>query len=152
LGLSKNSQGGQYYLLHDGRAGSIEEATLLHGGEAQQVKLNYQQLSEDNKARLIGFLSLIIVINDESKTILSKKLYGVYGCGRDVFIIYFLRIHSLYFGDTWKGWDYYKQETISNLVKKIMQLIVPLLLSAMTHCNIPFVFTGSVTTSILPYG
>jgi len=56
LGLSKNSQGGQYYLLHDGRAGSIEEATLLHGGEAQQVKLNYQQLSEDDKARLIRFL------------------------------------------------------------------------------------------------
>jgi len=43
-------------LLHDGRAGSIEEATLLHGGEAQQVKLNYQQLSEDDKARLIRFL------------------------------------------------------------------------------------------------
>lgn len=56
LGLSKNSQGGQYYLLHDGRAGSIEEAILLHGGEAQQTKLNYQQLSEDEKAKLIKFL------------------------------------------------------------------------------------------------
>ncbi len=56
LGLSKNSQGGQYFLLHDGRAGTIEEAILLHGGEAQQVKLNYQQLSEDDKASLIKFL------------------------------------------------------------------------------------------------
>jgi len=56
LGLSKNSQGGQYYLLHDGRAGSIEEAILLHGGEAQEIKLSYQQLSEEDKARLIQFL------------------------------------------------------------------------------------------------
>jgi len=56
LGLSKNSQGGQYYLLHDGRAGSIEEAILLHSGEAQEIKLSYQQLSEEDKARLIKFL------------------------------------------------------------------------------------------------
>ena len=56
LGLSKNSQGGQYYLLHDGRAGSIEEAILLHGGEAQQIKLTYQQLSDEDKAALINFL------------------------------------------------------------------------------------------------
>jgi CxxC motif-containing protein (DUF1111 family) len=56
LGLSKNSQGGQYYLMHDGRAGSIEDAILLHGGESQQIKLNYQQLSEDDKAKLIKFL------------------------------------------------------------------------------------------------
>jgi len=56
LGLSKNSQGGQYYLMHDGRAGSIDAAILFHGGESQQVKMNYQQLSEDEKARLIKFL------------------------------------------------------------------------------------------------
>jgi len=56
LGLSKNSQGGQYYLMHDGRAGSIEAAILLHGGESQQIKLNYQQLNENDKARLIKFL------------------------------------------------------------------------------------------------
>jgi CxxC motif-containing protein (DUF1111 family) len=56
LGLSKNSQGGQYYLMHDGRAGSIDAAILLHGGESQQIKLNYQQLNEDDKARLIKFL------------------------------------------------------------------------------------------------
>jgi CxxC motif-containing protein (DUF1111 family) len=56
LGLSKNSQGGQYYLMHDGRAGSIEEAILLHGGESQQIKLNYQQLNEGDKTTLIKFL------------------------------------------------------------------------------------------------
>src|SRR5699024_8264513 len=33
LGLSKDSQGGSYYLMHDGRAKSIEEAIAWHGGE-----------------------------------------------------------------------------------------------------------------------
>lgn len=56
LGLSKNSQGGQYYLLHDGRATSINEAILLHGGEAEQSKEKYQTLSDDEKKKLIQFL------------------------------------------------------------------------------------------------
>jgi len=56
LGLSKNSQGGEYFLLHDGRAKSIEEAILLHGGEAQQSKTNFQQLNPADKAKLIKFL------------------------------------------------------------------------------------------------
>jgi len=56
LGLSKNSQGGQYFLLHDGRARSIEGAILLHGGEAQQSKINYEQLSAADKAKLVKFL------------------------------------------------------------------------------------------------
>jgi CxxC motif-containing protein (DUF1111 family) len=56
LGLSKNSQGGNYFLLHDGRAKSIEEAILLHGGEASQSKSQFQQLSSTDKLRLIKFL------------------------------------------------------------------------------------------------
>jgi CxxC motif-containing protein (DUF1111 family) len=56
LGLSKNSQGNNYFLLHDGRAKSIEEAILLHGGEAQQSKTKFQQLSTEDKSRLIKFL------------------------------------------------------------------------------------------------
>ncbi len=56
LGLSKNSQGGQYFLLHDGRAKSIEEAMVLHGGEGQQSKLNFQQLTAGEKQKLIQFL------------------------------------------------------------------------------------------------
>ncbi len=56
LGLSKNSQGGSYFLMHDGRARSIEEAILLHGGEAQQSKISYQSLSENEKQKLITFL------------------------------------------------------------------------------------------------
>lgn len=56
LGLSKNSQGGEYFLLHDGRAKSIPEAILLHGGEALQSKNDYQSLSADEKKKLIKFL------------------------------------------------------------------------------------------------
>ena len=56
LGLSKNSQGGQYFLLHDGRAKTIEEAIILHGGEASQSKTKFQQLSSADKAMLIKFL------------------------------------------------------------------------------------------------
>ncbi len=56
LGLSKNSQGGNYFLLHDGRAKSIEEAIVLHGGEANQSKTRFQQLSATEKTQLIKFL------------------------------------------------------------------------------------------------
>jgi CxxC motif-containing protein (DUF1111 family) len=56
LGLSKNSQGGQYFLLHDGRAKSIGDAILQHGGEAQQSRERYQQLNAADKAALIKFL------------------------------------------------------------------------------------------------
>jgi CxxC motif-containing protein (DUF1111 family) len=56
LGLSKNSQGGQYFLLHDGRAGTIEEAILLHGGEAQTSRNLFQQLNAQQKQQILKFL------------------------------------------------------------------------------------------------
>ncbi|WP_276348922.1 di-heme oxidoredictase family protein [Daejeonella sp. JGW-45] len=56
LGLSKNSQGGGYHLLHDGRAKTIDQAILLHGGEAEQSKNKFQQLPSNDKAKLIKFL------------------------------------------------------------------------------------------------
>ncbi|MEO6220692.1 MAG: di-heme oxidoredictase family protein [Ginsengibacter sp.] len=56
LGLSQNSQGGQVFLMHDGRARSIEQAISLHGGEAQQSKQNFEQLSDNQKSQLIKFL------------------------------------------------------------------------------------------------
>lgn len=56
LGLAPDSQGGQYFLLHDGRAHSIEEAILYHGGEAEQSKTSFQQLSETEKEALLKFL------------------------------------------------------------------------------------------------
>lgn len=59
LGLSPNSQGGQYFLMHDGRAKSIEEAILLHGGEGTNSKTQFQNLSETEKNALIKFLKTL---------------------------------------------------------------------------------------------
>jgi CxxC motif-containing protein (DUF1111 family) len=56
LGLSKYSQGGGYFLMHDGRARSIEEAILLHGGEGQISNDKYKELTENEKLELIRFL------------------------------------------------------------------------------------------------
>jgi CxxC motif-containing protein (DUF1111 family) len=56
LGLAPNSQGGQYFLLHDGRATSIEQAILLHGGEGSASQARFVQLSDADRKRLIAFL------------------------------------------------------------------------------------------------
>lgn len=57
LGLAKDSQGGRMYLMHDGRARSIEEAILLHGGEAENSSKEYKQLAQDQKDQLLRFLN-----------------------------------------------------------------------------------------------
>jgi CxxC motif-containing protein (DUF1111 family) len=56
LGLSAFSQGGAFFLMHDGRAHSIEEAILLHGGEAATSRGMYQNLSESDRGSLITYL------------------------------------------------------------------------------------------------
>src|SRR5690554_908021 len=56
LGLSKDSQGGKYYLMHDGRAHSIEEAIALHGGEAANSREKFNQLSQEEKGQVLKFL------------------------------------------------------------------------------------------------
>jgi CxxC motif-containing protein (DUF1111 family) len=56
LGLAPNSQGGQFFLLHDGRARSIEEAILMHGGESANSKTQFDNLSPSDKAAVITFL------------------------------------------------------------------------------------------------
>ncbi len=56
LGLSPDSQGGQYFLMHDGRAQSIEAAILIHDGEAAASRNTYQSLSESDKEALKKFL------------------------------------------------------------------------------------------------
>lgn len=56
LGLSRNSQGGATFLLHDGRARSMEEAILLHGGEAAPVVDRFRGLSPEEQRVLIRFL------------------------------------------------------------------------------------------------
>ena len=56
LGLSKESQGGTIFLMHDGRALSIQDAILMHGGEAERSKNGFIQLTESEKNQLIKFL------------------------------------------------------------------------------------------------
>lgn len=56
LGLSTSSQGGQYHLLHDGRAKSIEEAIQLHGGEATGSRNKFTELSAGEKNAMLKFL------------------------------------------------------------------------------------------------
>ncbi|MCX6139446.1 MAG: thiol oxidoreductase [Candidatus Kapabacteria bacterium] len=56
LGLSSNSQGGSYFLMHDGRARSIDEAIRLHSGEAQRSASLYIALSIADTQAIIKFL------------------------------------------------------------------------------------------------
>ena len=56
LGLSPDSQGGTYYLMHDGRARSIPEAIIMHGGEAENARNKYQTLEQWQKDGLLKFL------------------------------------------------------------------------------------------------
>lgn len=57
LGLSANAQGQKVYLLHDGRAKSIEEAIQYHGGEGSSSRTKFQQLSGPEKQAIIQFLN-----------------------------------------------------------------------------------------------
>ena len=42
--------------MHDGRAKTIEEAILLHGGEAVASKNKFNQMSASEKNSLLKFL------------------------------------------------------------------------------------------------
>ncbi len=56
LGLAKDSQGGQLFLLHDGRATTIEGAISFHGGESASRRTAFNTLSEQEKKQIIKFL------------------------------------------------------------------------------------------------
>lgn len=56
LGLAPGVQGGYYYLMHDGRAHSIEQAIAMHGGEASASSKRFSGLSSQDQATLIKFL------------------------------------------------------------------------------------------------
>lgn len=57
LGLSADSQGGGIFLMHDGRAHSVEEAILLHGGEATMSRNAFEQLTAIERDNLLIFLN-----------------------------------------------------------------------------------------------
>ena len=56
LGLAPQVQGGYIYLLHDGRAHSIEQAIQLHGGEAAVSANRFNSLTQTDRNALITFL------------------------------------------------------------------------------------------------
>lgn len=56
IGLFQKTNGIPYY-LHDGRARTIEEAILWHGGEAQKSKEQFMQLTKVDRDRLIKFIN-----------------------------------------------------------------------------------------------
>jgi CxxC motif-containing protein (DUF1111 family) len=56
LGLAPGVQGGTYYLLHDGRAHSIEQAITMHGGEAAVSAKRFSGLSSQQQSQLVTFL------------------------------------------------------------------------------------------------
>lgn len=55
IGLVPTVNGG-YSLLHDGRAQTLEEAILWHGGEAQKPRDLFRKLNAADRAALIAFL------------------------------------------------------------------------------------------------
>ena len=56
IGLFPKTNGVAYY-LHDGRARSIEEAILWHGGEAEKSKQQFMNLTKTDRDKLVKFLS-----------------------------------------------------------------------------------------------
>lgn len=56
IGLAEDSQGGQAFYLHDGRAKSLDEAITMHGGEADNSRIAYLGLTSQQQQQLIEFL------------------------------------------------------------------------------------------------
>ena len=55
IGLTQTVSGQQAY-LHDGRARTLTEAILWHGGEAEKARNNFANLSQGDRQALINFL------------------------------------------------------------------------------------------------
>ena len=55
IGMSK-AVNGSSALLHDGRARTVEEAILWHGGEAQSIKLAFTALASTQREALLKFV------------------------------------------------------------------------------------------------
>jgi CxxC motif-containing protein (DUF1111 family) len=56
LRIMRDFLNGDAFLLHDGRARSVEEAILLHGGEAEKSRNAFAQLAADARAALLDFV------------------------------------------------------------------------------------------------
>ncbi len=58
IGLQENKTGQQRF-LHDGRARTINEAILWHGGEAEEAKQAYKTLTKAQRRALVKFVKAI---------------------------------------------------------------------------------------------
>jgi CxxC motif-containing protein (DUF1111 family) len=56
IGLTQTVSGATFF-LHDGRARNLEEAILWHGGEAEDARDAFMNLSATDRAALIAFLN-----------------------------------------------------------------------------------------------
>jgi CxxC motif-containing protein (DUF1111 family) len=56
LGLLQTVNGHQM-LLHDGRARTVAEAILWHGGEAEIAKERFRTASSDERSAVLAFLA-----------------------------------------------------------------------------------------------
>ena len=57
IGLQTESQGGELYLLHDGRASTYDEAIQYHSGEAEFAKKYYNNFDDESKELIFAFLN-----------------------------------------------------------------------------------------------
>jgi len=55
IGLIKTVNG-ERFLLHDGRARSLEEAIIWHGGEAETAKQAFLKMPKNQRSQLVAFL------------------------------------------------------------------------------------------------
>ncbi|WDR01702.1 di-heme oxidoredictase family protein [Devosia algicola] len=58
IGLTEAVSGHSYF-LHDGRARTVSEAILWHGGEAAAARSEFQDLSDEERQALLEFLATI---------------------------------------------------------------------------------------------
>ena len=58
IGLQK-TVGAELSLLHDGRARTVEEAILWHGGEATKARALFEAMSADTRQQLIDFVEAL---------------------------------------------------------------------------------------------
>jgi len=56
LRVMRDFLNGDAFLLHDGRARTVEEAILLHGGEAERARALFADLSAADRAALLDFV------------------------------------------------------------------------------------------------
>jgi CxxC motif-containing protein (DUF1111 family) len=56
IGLTETVNGHTFF-LHDGRARSVTEAILWHGGEAQRARDSFARLAPEDRRRLVGFVN-----------------------------------------------------------------------------------------------